>query len=88
MPYVLELRDKKYPKMSIEEVASEWALSSQEMFKAPTQIHPNREMFFELWKKKGFKKAVFKCTRSWKDSVKGIMPDSIKKAIKKVIRND
>ena len=69
--------------MNIEEVSSDWALTSQSLFSKPTDMHKNRDKFFELWRKKGFKKAVFVCTKpSIKQRIWRTMPESIRKKMR------
>jgi coenzyme F420-reducing hydrogenase beta subunit len=73
--------------MDLEEVTSEWALASQRLFRAPTDMHKNRDKFFNLWKKMSFKKAVFKCTkppmklRLWR-----LIPESLRRQLKSLAK--
>lgn len=72
--------------MDLEEVSSEWALTSQRLFRAPTDMHKNRDQFFELWQKIGFKKAVFKCTKpSFKHRVGKMLPEPLKNKIRNIL---
>lgn len=73
--------------MDLEEVSSDWALTSQRLFRAPTDMHKNRDKFFELWKKKSFKEAVFICTKPpLKQRLWRMIPESIRGKIKSVVK--
>lgn len=71
-------------KMILEEVPNEWSLSSQRLFRAPTDMHKNRDKFFEQWPKRGFKKAVFMCTKpSLKVRLSRFIPTCVRNKMKK-----
>ena len=75
--------------MDLEEVTSEWALTSQKLFKAPTNIHKKREQFFDLWKKMSFKKAVFVCTKPpIKQRIWRIIPEPIRITLKSLVKGN
>ena len=40
------------------------AIPNNRNLKEPTPVHPNREMFYRLWRKKGFAAAVGECTKT------------------------
>ncbi len=73
-------------KMTLNEVSTQWALSSQELFHEPTSMHRNRKLFFQLWSKMGFTKAVFQSTRTgWKQKLARLLPEGIKTKLKKIL---
>jgi hypothetical protein len=50
-------------------------------------MHPNRDKFFSLWKKVGFKKAVFISTKpTLRVRISRLIPAKIRKEIKKLWR--
>lgn len=72
---------KKY--MLLNEISSDWALNSQALFREPTSSHKNRDKFFERWKKKSFRKAVFLSTKpTVKHYIGLLIPSNIKNHIK------
>ena len=78
--------DKIQEKMELREVSAEWALNSQGLFSKPTTMHPNRDKFFNLWRKVGFKKAVFISTKpTLRVRISRLIPARIKKEIKKLL---
>lgn len=78
--------DKIQEKMELREVSAEWALNSQGLFSKPTTMHPNRDKFFNLRRKVGFKKAVFKVVPiTLKHRIASLMPYIIKQRIKQLM---
>jgi coenzyme F420-reducing hydrogenase beta subunit len=73
--------------MDLEEVSSEWALTSQRLFRAPTDMHRNRDKFFELLKRTSFRKAVFECTKPpLKQRLWRMIPESIRGKLRSVVK--
>lgn len=73
--------------MNLEEVPLDWALESQGLFSAPTDMHKNREKFFKLLKKTSFKQAVYKCTQPLiKQRLWRLIPESIRRNLKSVVK--
>lgn len=74
-------------KMDLEEVTPEWALTSQRLFRAPTEMHINRDQFFNIWKVTGFKRAVFRCTKPpLKQRLWRLIPESIRKKLRSFVK--
>ncbi len=79
--------DKIQEKMELREVSVGWVWDSQGLFNSPTTMHPNRDKFFSLWKKVGFKKAVFISTKpTLRVRISRLIPAKIRKEIKKLWR--
>lgn len=73
-------------RMTLREVPSAWALTSQGLFRKPTAMHKNRDLFFSLWKKIGFKKAVYRCTKpSVMRRFIRMLPGKLKDSLKKMV---
>lgn len=50
--------------LQLQELSAKWALESQGVLNHPTVMHPNRDLFFKIWREKGVFTAVFLAT--WK----------------------
>lgn len=84
----MEIFNELLEDMDLTEVPSQWALNSQRLFRAPTIMHKNRDLFFDRWKTHSFRTAVFSCTTLTfiHLTISKYVPDTLKKQIRSVLK--